>query len=266
MASVEELFQGRTETLADKSTAEIPYLVHDAVDEADVMAAVLAATGVTYAGMTRKSIEVAEHLIDGTWKAIVRYEKQDAAAEAEPTFSFDTGGGSQHITQSIATRGKYGPGASELLKGAIGFDGESVTGVDITVPVYNFSETHFLPDPIVTQAYRGMLFRATGTTNTGAFRGFQPGEVLFLGASGSKKGTGSDADWEISFKFAALPNRSDIQIGDIGPITKLGWDYLWVQYASDVDNDKKQIIKKPIAVYVEQVYQVNSFSSLGIGN
>jgi len=267
MAVVEELFEGRTEVVSDRSTAEIPYVVRQAIDEADVKSAVLSATPTLYAGMVRKAVEITERVNADTWKVQVRYEQPEyeQEEEPEPVFSFDTGGGSQHITQSIETRGMYGPEASDKLGGAIGFDGEQIAGVDITVPVYNFSETHYLPASVVTPGYRGALFRATGTVNAGGFRGFAPGEVLFLGASGSRRGTGPDDDWEITFKFAAQPNRSDIRVGDIGPISKQGWEYMWVQYAPDVDDGRKILIKKPVAVYVEKVYQASNFAALGIG-
>ncbi|MCK4343502.1 MAG: hypothetical protein KAY37_17450 [Phycisphaerae bacterium] len=78
----------------------------------------------------------------------------------------------------------------------------SVEGVDIAVPVYHFSETHYLPDAIVSPAYRGTLFSLTGKVNGGAFKGFAAGECLFLGAAGAKRGSG---DWEITFRFAASP-------------------------------------------------------------
>ncbi len=262
-AVIEELFQGRSETLAEKSSAEIPYAVRGASDESQVKAMALAGTPSWYAGMPRKSIEVVERVNATTWKVSVRYETLDVQSGNEPVISFDTGGGSQHITQSIQTRAKYGPAASDKLEGAIGFDGENVAGVDITVPVYSFSETHYLPAVAVTATYRGNLFRLTGTVNADWFRGFQPGECLFLGASGSRKGA---EDWEISYKFAAQPNRTDIMVGTIGPITKQGWDYMWVQYADDVDNQKKLLIKKPVAVYVEKVYQAGFFAALGIGS
>jgi hypothetical protein len=268
MPVVEELFDGRTEVISDKPSAEIPYIVRQAEDEDEVKAAALAATPWYYAGLPRRSIELAERINEDTWRVTVRYEKPDNNDQQqqqnapEPVVSFDTGGGTQHITQSLDTRSKYGPAATDELGGAIGYDGENVGGVDITVPVYNFTETHYLPDAVVSMAYRGILFRATGTVNLDPFRGFAPGEVLFLGASGSKRG---EEDWEITFKFAALPNRMDIMVGDIGPITKLGWDYMWVQYAPDVDEDKKQLIKKPVAVYIEQVYEESIFLLMGIG-
>jgi hypothetical protein len=54
-------------------------------------------------------------------------------------------------------------------------------------------------------------------------------------------------------------------VGDISGISKKGWEYLWVQYAADVDNETKQVIKKPVAVYIEKVYPSGSFGALGIG-
>lgn len=267
MPVVEELFEGRTEVVGDRSSAEIPYVVRDCDGEDEVKAAVLVATPVIYSGMLRKSIEISERVNSDTWKVSVRYENtaSDSIEEPEPLFSFDTGGGTQHITQSIETRGKYGPEASSEFGGAIGFDGENIAGVDITVPVYNFSETHYVPAPVVTSGYRMALFRATGTVNSAAFRGFEAGEVLFLGASGSRRGSDPEDDWEIAFKFAAQPNRSDIEVGEIGPIAKQGWDYLWVQYAPDVDETSMILVKKPVAAYVEKVYPASNFALLGIG-
>jgi len=75
--------------------------------------------------------------------------------------------------------------ARVVTKRVVNGEGTGVEGVDITIPVYNFSETHYLPTLIVTPQYKADLFRLTGRTNQAPFRGFQPGEVLFLGASGS---------------------------------------------------------------------------------
>ena len=86
--------------------------------------------------------------------------------------------------------------------------------------------------------------------------------VLFLGASGSKRGNG---DWEITFNFAASPNQTNITVGDITVAQKLGWEYMWVRYADAEDTIAKAIVKKPIAVYIERVYELGDFSNLGIG-
>ena len=94
------------------------------------------------------------------------------------------------------------------------------------------------------------------------FRGFAPGEVLFVGAAGSVRGP---EDWEITFRFAASPNVANLAVGSIGGITKRGWDYLWIRYADMVDDAARMLVKRPLSVYVEQVYPYTNFGGLGIG-
>lgn len=40
--------------------------------------------------------------------------------------------------------------------------------------------------------------------------------------------------------------------------------YLWVRYANSVDDTAKALVKKPIATYVERVYEYGDFSLMGI--
>ena len=142
---------------------------------------------------------------------------------------------------------------------------DGVEGVDIAVPVFNFTETHYKPDEEITGAYKGILFNLTGKVNSDTFKGFQPGEVLFLGATGSKRTQlGEDADWEITYRFAGSPNVSGLTIGPITGITKKGWEYLWVRYADQEDTAAKAIVKRPIAAYIERVYDDGSFAGLGL--
>ena len=267
-ATLHELFAGRTETLGDKPKAEIAYVVLGAVDEAEVRTLALAQIPTAYQGMYRKTVTLDERLNASTWKVVAAYEAPEPQQQdnPEPTFAFDTGGGTQHVTQSIQTIGRYGPSASTALGGAIGYDGQNVAGVDITIPVYQFSETHYLAPSYVTQGYKTTLMGLTGAVNSATFRGFQAGEVLFMGASGTRRGVDTDDRWEIAYKFAASPNQSGMSVGSISSIQKRGWDYLWVQYGDDVDATAKVLIKKPIAVYVEQVYPFASFAGLGIGS
>lgn len=129
------------------------------------------------------------------------------------------------------------------------------------MPVYNFSETHYLDDWLVTDAYKAILFALTGKVNAAPWHGFAAGEVLFLGASGSKR---SNGDWEITFRFAASPNVSGLTVGSITGISKEGWHYMWVRYADTEDAGSKSVVKKPVAVYIERVYDYGDFSLLGI--
>ena len=184
--------------------------------------------------------------------------------ESDSQFTFDTGGGTQHISQSLQTVGAY-PAPGEIAAnfwGAIGVNQDQIDGTDITVPVFNFTETHYINSALVTGAYKQALFLLTGRVNGGGFKGFAAGEVLFLGASGAKRGF---EDWEITFRFAASPNVTGLSLGNIVGINKQGWQYLWVRFDDDEDTSAKTLIKKPIAAYVERVYEYGDFSALGIG-
>ena len=267
MATVQEGFFDRSEVVGD--SAEIPYIVFDAADEAEVKAACDAEIPAEYDDLVLKEVQLEERVNATTWRVTATYRKPSwswpGGATPDSRFAFDTGGGTQHITQSLETLGRYGPKASTKLGGAIGFDGKSVQGVDITVPVFSFAETHYFQDDEITGDYKRTLFDLTGRYNGGAFRGFAANEVLFLGAAGSRQGDDTDDLWEISFRFAASPNRSDLVVGEITGIAKGGWDYMWVQYADEADDDTQQLVKAPVAVYVERVYYAGDFSQLGIG-
>ena len=80
------------------------------------------------------------------------------------------------------------------------------------------------------------------------------------GLPGSKRGTD---DWEITYRFAASPNVTGLAVGPITGIAKKGWEYLWVRYADA--EDEHVLVKRPIAAYVEQVYELGNFAGLGIG-
>ena len=243
----------------------------DIGDEAAAKDTLLATAPAAIGNLVIGTARVTETERADFWLGTVEYvspgklQTKDPPETGDSTFSFDTGGGTQHITQSLSNVGRYGQSGDTApdFKGAINVTHDSVEGCDIIVPVYNWSETHYKPDSAVTLAYRGTLFGLTGKVNNAAFKGFAAGEVLFLGASGSKRGA---SDWEISYRFASSPNRASIT--DIPTITipsKKGWEYLWIRYHDVLDTAAKMLVKRPCAAYVEKVYEEGSFSGLGIG-
>lgn len=265
--TVEEKFESRLVTTGQNPSAELRFNIRGTNDDVQARTALAAAapstfdlngTGLVF--LPRETITI-QPVGDLLWEGIVRYAVIPQTNES--VFAFDTGGGTQHITQSLQTVGAYAPGGQvpPNFKGAIGVTADSVEGVDITVPVYQFSETHYIDDAYVTPAYKGTLFALTGRVNSAPFKGFAPGECLFLGASGSKRGGG---DWEINYRFAASPNVAGLVVGDIVGISKKGFEYLWVRYADAEDSAAKALVKRPIAAYVEQVYPYGDLNALGI--
>jgi len=267
--TLREKIDSRASQAGESPSVTLLYGLDGTSDDLTAKTLAINSTPTTYDGLVRQSLSIEPEWVDtnttdGRWLVTVRY---GSATEEPPTgdstFAFDTGGGTQHITQSIQTIAKYPPATAPDFKGAIGVTHDNVEGVDITIPVYQFSETHYLDDAIVTPAYRGTLFYLTGKTNAGGFRGLAIGECLFLGASGSKRGQG---DWEITFRFAGSPNVTGLMVGTIGPISKKGWEYMWVRYEDDEDENAKRLVKRPTAVYIEKVYEEGNFAVLGIGS
>ena len=175
---------------------------------------------------------------------------------------FEIGTETSHITQSRRTVGKYAvPGkTAENYYGAIGFDGETVQGTDILVPTFQFTQQRILPIETVTFGFVRALFYLTGRFNSGAFLGFEAGEVLFLGAGGTRNPEG---DWDLTYRFSASPNAKNLTVGKIRGINKRGWDHLWVRYVDDVD--QKVLVKVPSSAYVEEVIQPGNFNIGKVG-
>ena len=96
------------------------------------------------------------------------------------------------------------------------------------------------------------------------FRGWAPGEVLFLGAVVRKQDNQEDP-WSITYRFAVERNRFNFAVGSIVVAEKLGWDYMWVRYSAVDDGITNAILRVPVAAYVEQVYDAANFALLGIG-
>lgn len=273
---VEEAYSERDETIdaeGNPRELEIPYFVFNAEDETSALAAVKT-NHKPVAGMALESVETVERINDTTWKVKAVYEVDEdgdgdeTSGEDEDAslFAFDTGGGTKHLNQSLKTDGRY-PNDAPDFGGAIGVDNEgNVNGVDVTMPVLNFTETHTLNGNRVSTSYKKTLADLTGTVNKSGFRGFAAGEVLFLGASGTKRSKKISAPWEITYRFAVSPNQTGLQVGDIKVARKYGWDYLWVRYADKVAANGKNVVKKPVAAYVEMVYPRGDFGKFGLGN
>ena len=252
----------------DNPWRELVYDLRGTSSDTTARAAAAVSAPETYDDLPRGSIKLDPVWVDtttgnGHWVVTVRYGADSPIEAGDSVVSFETGGGTEHITQSRETiSATAAAGTAPDYKGAIGVTDDSVEGVDVTVPVYNWSETHYLAADTVDQAYRIAVANLTGMYNDAEFRGFPAGEVQFMGATGTKR---DEEKWEITFRFAQSPNRTDIDIGGVITVpTKLGWHYLWVRYADTEDDTAKRIVKRPVAAYVERVSEAGDFGNLGI--
>ena len=233
-----------------------------------------------------------EYIGDECFQVTATYTKTGADNEEQEaplrrTRSFDTGGGTQHITQGEWEEGYAATGVAPYQHFAIGVDGDTVAGVDIVVPALQWTETYDVPSTYVTADYIKGVAALTGTVNNAAFRTFSAGEVLFAGCSGNQEWDEEKGDgpWSLSYKFIASPNRG-APTGATGPavaehleksppitinfgggtvkeIYKKGHEYLWIRYESSVDGS--DLLKRPKYAYVNQVYREANFAGLGIG-
>jgi hypothetical protein len=238
-----------------------------------------------------------DYIGDEAWQLTVQYSGAGADGDDQDPLrrsrSFDTTGNTSHITQTplwnqftttviggVITRTpagdaekRYpvlGPDAAPVQYGAIGVTGDSVQGVDIVVPALQWTETYDVPSQYVSGNYIRRVSALSGTVNNAVFRGFRPGEVLFLGGTGSQEWDEQkgDSPWNLSFRFVASPNADGttlppLKVGSIEGIEKRGHEYMWIRYEDEVSNNT--LLKRPRHVYVNQVYSPANFAALGIG-
>lgn len=263
--TVEQRWNGYRIVNGADPKVEAEYNVYGTSNEFTAQADFEAALSGTIGGLVLHEASITERLSEEWWVGRATWARLAPNESGGSTYQFDTGGGTAHISQSIATlSATAAPGvpAAPDFEGAIGVTDQAVEGVDIVVPVFSFSETHYLDASVVSSAYIQTLFSLTGKVNSASFKGYSIGEVLFRGASGTLKDW---TTWELTYNFSASPNASSF---DVGPITgiplKRGWDYLWVLHNEAEDATAGHLARRPIAAYVEQVYQMSDLTLLGI--
>lgn len=197
---------------------------------------------------------------------------QASTSTFESEFTFDTTGGTVNMKQSLETveaiaidpvTGAVEDAYLEDYEGAIGVDGDSVQGVDITIPQFAFTETHHFHPAWITPQYVERLELLTGSVNNAEWvstRGFRAkaGECLFLGSSGQVRGAQPVA---VSFKFVKSRNVKNLAVGSKIIIPeKKGHEYLWCRYMNIAGSRSR--IKKVAQANVERVYRETNFEYL----
>ncbi len=264
---VEKLGSG---ALSSGGTAdgELQYIIEGTADEQTALTKLEDTAPLTHKTLLRDQCGVEP--TDVAWRWIGTAAYVEAPTGGDWSFRFDTGGGTQHITQSLSTVNKYvASGTAPDFKGAIGVTEDRVEGVDIGVSVFAFEVTYYIDDEdMAAQDIRRFYELSNDTYNDAPFTvtingkqlTFAAGEVRLLGVVGGIRRT--EDQWEITCRFAASPNKTGLAVGDITGIDKLGWDYLWVRYKPVADGTAKVLVRQPQAVYVERVYTPADYDDL----
>jgi len=278
--TVQELFadaQQEHNAEGGRVSASRLYLVRGASGEADAISSALAHAKASPpdANWEPTGAEIDERLDEDSWRVRVPFEPSGGSGESSPdedpnNYTFDTGNGTMHRDVALEHVATY-PADAPAFNGAIGVDGEgNVLGCDVVMPQPGFTETVVLSKGQFNSSYKRRLIYLTGKVNDAPFRGFERGEVRFDGASAQKNGE----DWSVTYRFSVSENKTGLVVGGDGTeenpgLTvdeKLGWDYLWFRYAEadvkDSGGSVVAIVRKPVAAYVERVYEFADFRDI----
>jgi len=195
----------------------------------------------------------------GVMKLIVTFGHPSRLVVSENEIEINALTDTLHIEQAIDAT--HYPSDINSVDKAIGVSEEKIEGVDIFVPKATYSETMELDT--FDDSYRDTLIDMVGTVNDDTFKGWAAGEVIFLGATVTKRGSGK---FKLKFNFGVSFNKTLSIVTDSGTesVTKFGWDYLWFE-KSRKSADSGATVKQSIQVaHTAQVYPVADFSLLGV--
>lgn len=275
--TIKERFNSRPRTVDKNGAVELRYWAKGSDDDQVITDLALDTLPEDYIDLPRQRVRV-EPLGAGIWDIVGEYAPNNRTnverREPEPPpkvgdvkISFDTTGGTKHITHSKETvQTVPAAGYTDVpdFHGGINVTDDGVEGVDVVVPQCTYAEEHQIAAATVTLAYLNTLVGLTGKTNNATWRGFAAGELLFMGAKVDGR-LGEDF-YTVTFSFSASPNVTGLEIGGaIDGIAKDGHEYVWVATERVEDATAGKLILRPLAAYVERVYDAGDFSALGIG-
>lgn len=254
------------------------YLVQGSTDQAAVKAHVLANTP-PMLGALRRGVPTFNHVRPGVWQVGLEWGpiSGDTQRIQPETTDFFTSGSIRAVdvtlTQAIAHIGSWGNSGSVTTPyaGAINVDDQGVAqGVSIPTGMQQFDERGYKPAASVDGNWVRLIGRNAFKVNSDVFRGFQPGELLYMGSSWSFRADKND--YEVISTFAIAENQAAFTINPGGGAgatiaipEKEGHDLLWVSYR-DVPDASGRIIKIPDIAHIERVYRRTSFAALQLPN
>jgi len=291
--SVEERFDSRSRTTGSDGSIRLRYIVLGTDDDQEAIEALAGVAPASFRGLYRGECEVSDLFVDednpeeSIMEAVVPYqplgktksESYEPPVAGDVVESFDMTSGTEHLTQSIRTLGRYLRSDAPVEKaldcqGGIKWNGQECEGVDMEFGIFAWPERWYIADADMTWAYKRAIARCYKRINKHSFRGWLPADVLLYGARGSKRVQG---DWELTFEFHAIQTETNIRIPGLPegaeeddtphiliPV-KRGWDYVWLRKEPKEDTAAGKLGEVPVEAYLEQLYKMVDFDQLHIG-
>ena len=262
------------------STATVTYIVEGTEDDITACTSAYEFAPDEFSEIPKKSASVAERLTESAWKIEVNYGSESKSSSGdsgseddEATMNFDCSAGTKHMTQAIeqtcvyAGSGESKDSSDEASAVPIGWNGKDgseseAAGVDVSNGELRETYTKIMSKSKVTgTSWKRKVAELVGKVNSGSFKGWSAGEVMFLGCSYTAPTKGSKKV-AVSFHFAIRlnENRATIAGQNVGSVK--GFEYLWALTDDEVkDGERKRKIRK---IYKAVVCETDGFGSLGV--
>lgn len=151
---------------------------------------------------------------------------------------------------------------------AIGVDGDSVNGVDVYRPSMSLKVSkHFTEGNLYAELQ--VIQNLLNKVNSGGWKYYAAGEVLFIGAPARKI---KADDWLVEYNFL-IARQAAAEVVTLADgvttvtITRRPWDYVWYRYLSNtVDSGGGNLIlsRGIESVHIAQVYEEGEFGNLNL--
>jgi len=274
MSRIFELGSNRAATVTDVAEVTRRYCAMGYTSEAAVVSAfssyVTANSLGTIGGMILDQVDPTEMdesqddwFITATWKPF----RQKAPTPATETLSafedwFDLGLSTETVfkpigSQIVTGRDPEDPIPAIALIGDQG-DGKPPTGVPLMVPEITFGGTRYVKQSAWSVVSANTVLRLIGKVNTTSFMGWDIGEVLCAGISGSRRGRD---DIELQFRFRVRENVT-VETDGFPDIDKLGWQYLWPRHQLEYDGTSFVTTNTITHLVLANVFPTTSFTAL----
>ena len=280
MATVSEAYEAHTKKIdasGNLISAQIIYVVVAAQNEDEALQQVLETAEKKINNIPLQSIEIDRKDNENTFHVSANYEMSSSGGsgdrnngyteEDDQTVSFDCSGGTKHVTRAYQQKRVYGGNFDDANCG-IGWNGKTgsdsnFAGVDIPTADMRLTYTKVLSrSKAFSTDYQRNVASVVGNINNAPFKGWQTGEVMFLGCSYSTPEKSRDKI-TVTFNFRIQQNEKNASISGIPIGKKYGFDYIWVR-SGTVVNSSSLPENKIESIYLSRVCEFADFRKLGL--